>query len=1365
VLTFDVTTGYQLTITQFNFWSQRSNTGATDWLMTINGVRVGAGLIPTTGAALGNTNVASVISGLTGTVTVQLSLSGASGSGTFRLDDFTLFGSVTPLQSYFRSRQSGNWSSPSTWEYSTDNVNWNISSKAPTKDVESILIQPGHTVSVASSVSLDQTTIAGTLELQTGGVLNINDGAGDDITIPSNGILKITSTTDYSTCVQQSSNADINIASGGKITIGDGTSSTGNGYEAFATSTTNVWNDGAIFEYNIDKPFQAPGLVYFPNAISSVIPIFRVIKVSGTPGIGSTKNLYVNGILEVNTNLTFSGTGDKYLRNGVRGTSILTVTGTGELCVNGANAILAGPSLYLVLNTNHNLQLLSNSNIPTGAKVTISGANIDNNLVGNVFTINGTLDVTDKGVKNTNGTVILNGTFKTANTGGFSGTGSSIVSGNIFVNPGSTIELYANGNQSLNGRTDFKDLIFSGSGIKTPNGPFSPTGTITIKDDAVFDCTGNSNGTNIGNSNTNLTMSDNSRLIVSSVGQNPPMAGSYNLSGGVIEFRGSNGTPQTIRSKSYQNIEVTGNNVSMSDGNITLNTNGIFRVKSGGVFTINDNTINGPNGTQTIIVESGGYFKCGTNKGFNGFTITSAPIKSSAINSDIENIILEPNSTVEYSRSSPPLSDGDQPITNANGLIYQNLVISGSGNKTAPADNLIIQGNLTKSGMATFVHNNGTVIFNGTKEQIYSSNSPQMVFNNLANANKKGLFIKDSLSVYNQLSMDNSSTTLDADISLLSSKNNTASIGRLSANANINYNAGRFIVERYINTSSNGGHQKSWQLLSTPAFGETVFNTWQEKGSATIAGYGTWITGPEGTSNGFDAQSPGPSIKNYDAASNSWTGIVRTDILLQNEKGYMIFIRGDRLANNSSSAATPTVLRTRGKLYCTEFPPPKSVVPAGKFQSVGNPYASTIDFEKISFSNIGSNYIAWDPTLGGIYGFGGYQTIAAATDYAAVPGGTSTYSSTGNYQYIQSGQAFFVSNYTNTDGFVSFSEDCKTSGKYHMVNREYENDKGILFANLFSKNGIVIDGNAVSFSGKFSNKIDGDDVTKFGVPAESFAVKRMDKLLTVEAREEIKVTDTIVYSLRNLIKQDYTIILYTHNIQSSLDAYLVDCYLRTERQINLSDSSVISFSVTDDKASSNPDRFYLVFRAAAGPLAVSFVSMNAHLKDENVLIEWKVENEKEIKDYEVEYSTDGIYFTPIGVVSASDGVNKNYNFIHFRPLTGNAFYRIKIDKINGESEYQKVLKVIVPSSISAIHIYPNPVQAQRINLQFVKQPLGKYRFVLHNSLGQKVLSKEIIYSGETHLSLNCSRILTAGMYQLEIIKPNGERESLKVKSE
>jgi hypothetical protein len=95
-LTFNVAPGFQMSISQFNFWRQRSSTGAQNWSMTINGIAVGSGTVPTTGAAIGLTNVTNAVNNLTGTINVVISLSGASGTGTFRLDDFTLIGSVTP---------------------------------------------------------------------------------------------------------------------------------------------------------------------------------------------------------------------------------------------------------------------------------------------------------------------------------------------------------------------------------------------------------------------------------------------------------------------------------------------------------------------------------------------------------------------------------------------------------------------------------------------------------------------------------------------------------------------------------------------------------------------------------------------------------------------------------------------------------------------------------------------------------------------------------------------------------------------------------------------------------------------------------------------------------------------------------------------------------------------------------------------------------------------------------------------------------------------------------------------------------------------------------------------------------------------
>ncbi|WP_164879219.1 lamin tail domain-containing protein, partial [Flavobacterium cerinum] len=92
-LTFNVANNFQADITSFNFWRQRSNSGPQNWSLSINGIPAGSGTTPTAGAPIGVTNVSSPIL-VTGTVTVTLELTGAAG-GNFRLDDFTLNGTVT----------------------------------------------------------------------------------------------------------------------------------------------------------------------------------------------------------------------------------------------------------------------------------------------------------------------------------------------------------------------------------------------------------------------------------------------------------------------------------------------------------------------------------------------------------------------------------------------------------------------------------------------------------------------------------------------------------------------------------------------------------------------------------------------------------------------------------------------------------------------------------------------------------------------------------------------------------------------------------------------------------------------------------------------------------------------------------------------------------------------------------------------------------------------------------------------------------------------------------------------------------------------------------------------------------------------
>jgi hypothetical protein len=320
-----------------------------------------------------------------------------------------------------------------------------------------------------------------------------------------------------------------------------------------------------------------------------------------------------------------------------------------------------------------------------------------------------------------------------------------------------------------------------------------------------------------------------------------------------------------------------------------------------------------------------------------------------------------------------------------------------------------------------------------------------------------------------------------------------------------------------------------------------------------------------------------------------------------------------------------------------------------------------------------------------------------------------------------------------------------------------------LFANLFSSNHTVLDGNAVSFSQNYSNDIDVNDAIKFETGASTFCVKRSGKLLSIEARKEITTTDTIFYSLGNLPKQQYTFNFIPENIAPGLTAILVDNYLKTETPINLTENTDVTFTITDDKNSSGANRFYIIFQTGS-PLNMLFLSMNVIQKEKGVLITWKTEEEDgDVINYKVEHSTDGIHFTEIGCINAGKEKENNYEFLHLHPAVGNNFYRISITKMNGEIQYQDVMKIVVTGNESSIKVYPNPIRNGVIQLQFSHQSSGTYILNLFDLRGYKLFSKKVLIErGNSLQTITLRKEIANGIYNLEIIKPDGSKSILKI---
>ncbi len=412
---------------------------------------------------------------------------------------------------------------------------------------------------------------------------------------------------------------------------------------------------------------------------------------------------------------------------------------------------------------------------------------------------------------------------------------------------------------------------------------------------------------------------------------------------------------------------------------------------------------------------------------------------------------------------------------------------------------------------------------------------------------------------------------------LLSTQTATANVAVISGNII----SGKATVERYINTGlvADGRHLKSWQFLATPTVGQTIFESWQENG-ATPAGYGTWITG---TGTGFDATTLLPSMKYYDYVSNAWTGVSSTAGLLNDKKGYMVYVRGDRSVTGFTQDAVPTNLRSKGTLYQPAAPPPITTVQPTKLESVGNPYASSINLVYMKnnglFVNLDNNVTVWDPLLAGSFNSGGYQTLSAANNYEPTAGGTAYYPAGVPSPFIQSGQAFFVRS-SGLAGSVTFSEDCKESSN-RLVNRTSLPTLSRQFfrASLFTANGVLADGNAVVFDPMFANAVDKDDAHKISNAGENFGLMRNNQHLAVEARRPVSNTDTIYYQLSNLRKQNYQLRFAVKNMQSTgLTAWLADRYLQTNTQLSLTDSSFVNILINNDPGSYAGNRFYVLFK-------------------------------------------------------------------------------------------------------------------------------------------------------------------------------------------
>jgi len=844
----------------------------------------------------------------------------------------------------------------------------------------------------------------------------------------------------------------------------------------------------------------------------------------------------------------------------------------------------------------------------------------------------------------------------------------------------------------------------------------------------------------------------------------------------VVTYTNNNGcsitATVTVNTPPSATISFTGSPYCYNTGNANVTFSGT----AGGTFSAlpAGASINTANGTVDLAASNPGMYTVAYSIAASGGCALYTTSAAITINPDTWIGVTSPdwstpgNWAATYTNTCPVVTILGgvpyHPLINSGIVSIQSLIINSGANLTFTNSTLQISGSITNSG--TFDGSNGTLEMNGSAAQtIAGSMFANKTLKNLIVSNTgTGLSVSstanDTLKISGTLSFGNVNSDLNTgdNIDLVSDSIATANVGMVNPG---NIITGKVIAERYIPTGKN--HGRGWQLLAVPTNSQTIKESWMEGGLITTTpnGYGAWITGPGGTSAGFDASSSLPAMKTYSPATDSWVTVGNpTTTPIHNDNGYMIFVRGDRSVVNAfgaNSAAVPTNLRSNGTLLTGTLPAISA--PAGKYQTIGNPYASRIEFSKLTCTNVDNVFYVWDPLLYGVSGYGGYQTLSGTNSYQ--PTISSSYYQLGvSYPYIESGQAFLVHNITGTDGTVTFTENAKATGN-RLVNRPglVLTQRQFFRVYLYNNTGQIADGNAVAFDNNFVNAIDGNDAMKITNSGENFGIKRAGKILAVEARSPVATTDTIFYNLSNFGRKTYQLHFAPGNMRGSgLRAYLIDKYLKTSTQVNLDDTSTVAITINADAASSAADRLMVVFSPMTA-LPVTFTSVKAYHQDHNIIVEWSVENESNMQQYEVEKSSDGNSFTKVATVAAINGVANNYQWLDQNITSGYNYYRIKSVDINGKTNYTQVVKVLIGKSESEITVYPNPIIDGTINIQLNNQPAGLYEIKLINPLGQEIISKKIIHTGNnTTETIELNTRPAKGVYQLKVIKPDGSEQ-------
>jgi hypothetical protein len=169
-------------------------------------------------------------------------------------------------------------------------------------------------------------------------------------------------------------------------------------------------------------------------------------------------------------------------------------------------------------------------------------------------------------------------------------------------------------------------------------------------------------------------------------------------------------------------------------------------------------------------------------------------------------------------------------------------------------------------------------------------------------------------------------------------------------------------------------------------------------------------------------------------------------------------------------------------------------------------------------------------------------------------------------------------------------------------------------------------------------------------------------------------------------------------------------------------------------------------------LPVEFHDIAAVRNDGANTITWQVVRETNTLEYIVERSTDGSSFTEIGHVpyqvrttSANEYSFKDNDVT----TTGTVYYRVRVMEVSGNSQYSKIVSLLMDGLASKLTVFPNPAKTSA-TVSFVAISSGDVSLRLFDLKGSQIWQKQLkVSAGSNSFVLDQLGTIPNGLYLLQ----------------